>query len=178
MMLALSCSNEADKHTRDVVDSLNVLSCKMLYVSAHESEDIAKKALAKSDGYHDGKMEALCNIAHAKMMQMDFDSARIILNDVKSSTNNALYLMIADVRLMKLCQFVAANKEFYEYRTDADIRMERVKEDEDVMNDHQRLIWKIANCWYHLSLTSHYNNLRYDEETEQSKEQIQGGNDL
>lgn len=171
MMLALSCSHNADKHTRDVVDSLNVLSCKMLYVSAHESEDIAKKALAKSDGYHDGKMEALCNIAHAKMMQMDFDSARIILNDVKSSTNNALYLMIADVRLMKLCQFVAANKEFYEYRTDADIRMERVKEDEDVMNDHQRLIWKIANCWYHLSLTSHYNNLRYDEETEQSKEQ-------
>ena len=66
MMLALSCSHNADKHTRDVVDSLNVLSCKMLYVSAHESEDIAKKALAKSDGYHDGKMEALCNIAHAR----------------------------------------------------------------------------------------------------------------
>ena len=169
MMLALSCGNNADRRTIDMVDSLNVQSCKVLYVSARESETLAKKALAMSDGYHDGKMEALCNIAHAKIMQMDFDSARIILNDVKSSTNNALYLMLADVRFMKLCQFIGANKEFYEYRTDADIRMERVKEDEDVMNDHQRLIWKITNCWYHLSLTSHYNNLRYDDKTIQAK---------
>ena len=53
MMLALSCSHNADKHTRDVVDSLNVQSCKVLYVSARESETLAKKALAMSNGYHD-----------------------------------------------------------------------------------------------------------------------------
>ena len=48
MMLALSCSHNADKHTRDMVDSLNVQSCKVLYVSARESETLAKKALALS----------------------------------------------------------------------------------------------------------------------------------
>jgi len=169
VLFAMSCGNSADQETRDMVDSLNVLSCKRLYVSARESESIANKALSLSEDYHDGNMEARCNVAHALMMQMEFDSAKVILEYVKSSTNNSLYILLADVEMMKLCQFVGANKEFYEYRSDAVIRIDRIIEDEDVMNDHQRLIWRIANCWYHLSLSSHYSNLRYEDEQAEAK---------
>ncbi len=168
-ILVLSCGNRADKATRDAVDSLNMLSCRVLYVSAVESEQIARKALSMSEDYYDGRMEAECNIGHALMMRMEFDSAKAVLDDVISNTGNALYHFLADVEMMKQCQFVGANKEFYEYRTDALVRMDRVSEDEGVMNEHQRLVWKIANCWFNLCLTSHYNNLRYDDELAQAK---------
>lgn len=163
-VLVSSCRNSADKATRDAVDSLNLLSCKVLYVSSVESEQIARKALAMSKDYYDGRMEAKCHIGHALMMRMEFDSAKVVLDDVISTTDNALYHFLADVEMMKQCQFVGANKEFYEYRSDALVRIERIREDEGVMNDHQLLIWKVANCWFNLSLSSHYQNLRYDEE--------------
>ncbi|MCR5314077.1 MAG: DUF5113 domain-containing protein [Bacteroidaceae bacterium] len=164
-----SCDNSADPLTRDMVDSLNELSCQMLYVSRNKSEELACKAISMSDNYKDGRMEALINLGNARTMIMDYDSAKVLYNEVISSTNNALYRFLADARMMKICQIMALNKEFYEFRTDAEKCIVRIKEDEDVMNEHEKLMWKVSNCLYNLCLTSHFSNLRYDEESEEAK---------
>ena len=163
-MLAASCGNRVDETTREKVDSLNELSCKMLYSSGHKAEEYAVEALRLSDNYEDGRMEALCNMGNARTMLNDYDSAQVLFNEVLQSTDNTLYRFHANARMMKICQIMAINKKFYEYRNDAEKCINRIGSDEDVMNRHQRVVWKVTNCLYYLTLASHYHNLRYDED--------------
>jgi len=165
-MLIFSCGNSADVNTRNTVDSLNELSLSELYNSASISEKYARQALDMSEDYEDGQMEAMCNLAQVYIMKMQYDSAKVLLQDVLNTTHNSLYKFYADTRMMKICQVIAANKEFYEYRTDADLRIERIAKDEGVMNRHQRVLWKVSNFMYNLTLASHYHNLRYEDEME------------
>ena len=164
----VSCGERDDSGVRGEVDSLNLLSCRLLYVSSEQSESKAKMAMAKSGEYENGKMEALVNLGNVYTMRMEYDTARRYYNEVLSSSDNCLYRFLTYARLMKICQVTASNLEFYEYHTAAEKCANRILEDESVMNSHETTVWKVANCLYNMCLSSHFYTLRYDEEMEKA----------
>lgn len=68
--------------------------------------------LAENIGYDDGKAEALNNLAFVSIAKMDYDKAYDLLNQVASTTDNTIELLVAKVQLMRLCQRQSENKNF------------------------------------------------------------------
>lgn len=116
-------------------DSLNRQAYEARYKDWHLSEDFARKALEIGEGYSSVKAEALNNLAFCAFIQMDFERADSLLNEVYEETDNELECLVADVGMMKICQRTAMNKEFYDYRNSALRRMKRIEEDGEAMGN-------------------------------------------
>ena len=71
---------------------------------------------------------------------MDFEQSERLFLTVNSLTQNELERLIADVGLMKIYQRVAMNKEFYDCRNNAMMRMKRISEDSSIFNDKHEII--------------------------------------
>lgn len=116
-------------------DSLNRQAYEVRYKDWRLSEKYSLEALETGKGYSSVKAEALNNLAFCAFIQMDFERADSLLDEVYDETTNELECLVADVGMMKICQRTAMNKEFYDFRNSALRRMNRISEDEDAMKD-------------------------------------------
>lgn len=131
-----SCS-----HTRvsddllDEIDSLNALSYNLRYKDLVESSNAANRAFELSMDISYGKDEALNNMGFCAFMRMDFEQSMLLYRKVTEISDNELECLIADIGMMKICQRISSNKEFYDFRNSAVKRMERITQDGTALED-------------------------------------------
>ena len=126
--IILTACSSSDRQT---VDKLNSLSYAYHYRSTDSTAHFAAMAerIADSCGYNDGRAEALNNKAFVSIVHMDYDGAQQMLDAIPKITDNQLELLVSYVQQMRLCQRRSRNKEFYDYREQASISMERIDEE-------------------------------------------------
>ena len=76
----------------------------------------------------------LSDEAYNALMDMDYKRARQIYEEIISGTDNEFERLEACIGMMRLCYRVSANREFYDYRTNAERSMQRIK-NEKVFSD-------------------------------------------
>ena len=118
-----------DKRVQDAADSLNSISYEMRYKDLSISLDAATQAYKLLQSSSALRAEALNNMAFCAFMKMDFENADSLYRQALKDSRNEIERLIADVGLMKICQRVSMNKEFYDYRSDALARMQRIDEE-------------------------------------------------
>ena len=132
-LVLLSCCREANP----LADRLNDASYAWHYRNIDSTEHYARKALAASDDYSDGRAEALNNLAFVSLVRMDYDRARRQLDSIPLTTDNQIELLVAYVQQMRLCQRCSANREFYDYRGKAMQCLLRINEDRASLSERQ-----------------------------------------
>ncbi len=129
-----SCSDDAG---RKHAEWLNDQSYHFHYISLDSTVMYADSALHCAQNVQD-RAEALNNLAFASIMRMDYDDAEEKLSLIKKETNNQIELMVANVQMMRLCQRVSKNKEFYDYYWAAERNFDRIEEDKNLLTERQR----------------------------------------
>ena len=127
---------------RMAVDSLNRLAYEWRYVDMCQSEAWAVAALKQSEAYDEGRAEALNNQAFIAFMRMDFDRAEEGFQRALGASENEIERLVAEVGLMKVYQRTSMNKEFYFHRNSALVRMKRIDEDYELIEQQKRLLYR------------------------------------
>ena len=135
ILLIFSACSPSD---RQVVDKLNSLSYAYHYRNIDSTEAYAQKAFRLSEGYSDGRAEALNHLAFADIMRMHYDEAQQHLDQILETTDNQLELLISYVQQMRLCQRMSRNRDYYDYREHAMRALQRINEERALLNDRQR----------------------------------------
>lgn len=148
----MGCSTDA---TRVRVDQLNDISYSYHYRNIDSTEVYARRALALSDGYPDGRAEALNNIAFVSISRMDYHSADSLLEEVLQITDNQIELLVGNVQQMRLCQRRSDSKNFYNYCQRAVSCMDRLREDEEMFSRRQQQRIVYAKSEYSLVLSTY-----------------------
>ncbi len=153
LLVFSACSSSSS----DKVDKLNNKAYAQHYRNLDSVRIYADSAYLLSGGYDDGRAEALNNLAFVCTMHMDYDKARKQLYDVASLTDNQVELLIADVQMMRLCQRMSKNKEFYDYREKAKVRLRRIGEEKGMLSDRlqKRMVYAESE-FYIISSTYYY----------------------
>ena len=144
---------------KQAVDELNDLSYAYHYRNLDSTYSYAQRAFLLSQGYRDGKAEALNNLAFVSLLRMDYDKAKLQLDSVSMLTDNQIEVLISDVMQMRLCQRRSHNREFYDYRADAEKTLRRINEERLSLTPRQtaRLIFAeselaiVTSAYYYLS---------------------------
>ena len=102
------------------------------------------------------RAEALNNLAFVRISLMDYAGARKLLDEVLTSTDNELELLVSDVQLMRLCQRQSANKDFYFYKQSAQNRLRRIEEEYDVLTERDRLRLVYARSEYAIVVSTYF----------------------
>ena len=156
LSIILFSSACTSKKSRSVVDELNEKSYLFHYKNLDSTNYYATKALKLSEGYGAGHAEALNNIAFVSTAKMNYNEAKTQLFEAQKVTDNQIELLISDIMFMRLCQRQSKNKEFYDYKQYAEERLERIKEEEDVLNLHQRKRLLFARTEYYIILSTYF----------------------
>lgn len=134
MFLICSCV----EHHNDDVDRWNSLSYTYHYKNLDSAEVCARRALQQASNYPSGQAEALNNLAFVSIARMDYDKAQQQLEEIPKITNNQLELIVCYVQQMRLCQRRSHNREFYEYREQAQRAKRRIDEEKPQLSERQQ----------------------------------------
>ncbi len=134
LLLCVACSHDAQYGQ---VDKLNDEAYYFHYISLDSTFLYAKRALSNCGNYEAGRMEALNNLAFFHLAKMNYSEAEKDLSDILSTTNNQLELFVANVQMMRLCQRMSRNKEFYTYYWAAESNAKRIEESRDELINRQ-----------------------------------------
>ena len=132
--LLLSCSYGNQQE----VDRLNDLSYANHYRSLDSTQCYAERALNLADGYADGRAEALNNLAFVMISRMQYEEARDLLLKAQKLTDNQIELLVSEIQLMRLCQRMSKNREFYDHRERAQRALLRIDEEPASLDDRQQ----------------------------------------
>ncbi|SFG11369.1 Histidine kinase-, DNA gyrase B-, and HSP90-like ATPase [Prevotella sp. KH2C16] len=154
-MAVLMISGCSDANERQV-DNLNEFSYAWHYRNLDSTKLYADSALALAGNYDDGRAEALNNLAFVATAKMDYDKVKKYISELDKVTDNQIELAIADVQLMRLCQRESHNKDFYDYRERAQRRLRRIKEERNVLNNHQRRRLIYANTEFQIVSSTYF----------------------
>ena len=125
--IGVGCTNPKQHN----VDAMNDISYAYHYRSLDSAFLYAQKAQKLSADYSSGYAEALNNKAFVYIKRMRYDNAKQCLDSIYALTDNQLELLVADVQQMRLCQRRARNKEFYDFRQAALLRIRRIEEEKE-----------------------------------------------
>lgn len=121
----MSCTQRTDK-SRQEVDSLCMEAQRVRYSDVAKFASILDEALDKAGSYHDGRARILSRQAFLRYQQMNYDDALAVLDTVSELTNNHITLLCGDVMRMKITQRTGDGRGFYEARTSALRRLNRI----------------------------------------------------
>lgn len=158
--------NSADKDLQLEIDSLNRVSYNLRYKNLILSSGAANRAfnLAKDISY--GKDVSLNNMGFCAFMRMDFEQSMILFKKVVEISDNELECLVADIGLMKICQRISSNKEFYDYRNRAMKRIRRILQDGMVLEDSSfRDRFNYALSEFHIVSGVYFYYLQQDKES-------------
>lgn len=153
LSLFVSCSKSEDS----VVDRLNEKSYDYHYRDLDSTRIYADKALSLSKNYPAGQAEALNNLAFDEITAMNYDKAKKYLDSIRDLTNNQIeILLIADIQQMKLCQKQSRNKDFYVFNAQAKRRLNRIKDEDFTLNEHEQRRYTYALSEFHIVASIYY----------------------
>lgn len=160
----VACGKASDVQQREI-DSLNIKAYGAKYRSLDEARGYVEKVLNgyASSTYLDGIHEALLTKGDVYGMRMEYDSAQICYKRVLAESDNDLICSVADVDMMSVCLMLSLSKEFYDYRNDAQERMENVAEECEDMTEHQKMMWNRVQADYHFVSMNYFGKMRQDD---------------
>ncbi len=135
LLIVCACGHNDQKGK---VDEWNTRAYTYHYVSLDTTLAYAEKALASSVHYEAGQMEALNHLAFVATARMDYAKAEQYLGDILAHSGNQLELFVANVQMMRLCQRMSRNKEFYTYYWAAEKNSLRIRESWDELTTRQK----------------------------------------
>ncbi len=128
--------------------------------------DITHDTLALHSRHADYHDEMRLNTAAAYALTLRYDSASAILTSVIDRTSNDLLRAVGDVDMMSLCLVTSRNKEFYDYRLDAQYRLDNVADYDDCMDEHLLWLYRTTQAKYHFASLNYFIRMRQKEEAE------------
>lgn len=160
-----ACLGTAGNREVCQTDSLNELAYALRYKDLDASSRLAREAYVRAPSYASGRAEACNHLGFVAFMTMDFKEAEQQYKEVYDWTKNELELLVADVGMMKICQRKAMNKEFYDYRNSALLRLKRIAEEPNLsVNSHERLRLKYAQSEFYMASAVYYYYLQQQED--------------
>lgn len=152
MALLSACSDR----NKSVVDKLNERAYAFHYRNTDSTMAYATKAEKLAENYADGRAEALNNKAYVLLAQMRYKEASRMLTRIFSITDNQVEQLVADVQLMRLCQRESRNKDFYEYREQAERKLQRIHEEMNQLDEHQKQRLVYAESEFHIVSSAYF----------------------
>ena len=168
-VLILSACSPSD---RQAVDRLNSLSYAYHYRNIDSTEHYAQQAYALSEHYDKGRAEALNNLAFVNLVRMQYDDAEKCLNSIPETTDNQVQCLISYVQQMRLCQRRSNNREFYEYREQADRAIRRIYEEREYLSERDVAALRYAETEYAIVNSTYYYYVGLERQSIQALEQI------
>ena len=169
-----ACQSENNKE----VDKLNTLSYDFHYRNLDSVRVYAERALHTAIDYDDGHAEALNNLAFYYTSKMDYKRASSILDSIPLITDNQLELLVANVQQMRLCQRRSANKEFYDYREEAQRRLHRINEEKSMLSERQKLRYIYAQSEFNIVTSTYYYYVGLERQSADAIRQIDPDGDI
>ena len=151
-ILISACS----RSDRPAVDKLNSLSYAYHYRNIDSTEHYAQRAYQLSEHYDKGRAEALNNLAFVDIVKMRYDQAEEYLSNIPQVTENQIELFVCYVQQMRLCQRRSSNREFHEYREQADRVLNRINEERELLSDEDRHRMLYAETEYAIVNSTYY----------------------
>ncbi len=153
VILIFTACNEADQRN---VDYFNELSYNFHYRNLDSTLYYADQAMALAGNYGAGQAEALNNKSFVSLARMQYNLAERQLDSVADITDNQVELLIADIQKMRLCQRVSRNKDFYTYREKALLKLRRIDEERDLLNEHLKKRMVYAKSEFKIVTSTYY----------------------
>ncbi len=138
LLLPIIIFSACSSPDRQAVDKLNSVSYAYHYRNIDSTEYYAQKALSLAADYPDGKAEALNNLAFVRIVQMRYDEARRMLDQIPQTTDNQIELLVSYIQQMRLCQRMSQNRAFYDYREQAISALRRIGEERTSLDPRQQ----------------------------------------
>lgn len=162
--LLLSCSDYRISDTLSSrVESYSRLKYKRPQMVIHDILSDADSASSQHPDYID---EIKLNAAAAYMLTLRYDSAESLLTSVIETTDNDLLRAAGDVDMMSLCLVTSRGKDFYDYRVDAQYRLDNVADYSDCMDTHLRWLYNTTLAKYHFVSLNYFMRLRQQHDAE------------
>ncbi len=152
LLLLTGCT----RSNTELVDSLNEKAYAFHYRNIDSVRIYADKAIQLAGSYNAGRAEALNNLAFAEIVAMRYKKAKTYLDEIGRLTDNQIELLIANIQQMKLCQKQSHNKDFYVYSEQAKKQLSRIKDEEFVLNAHEKRRLAYASSEYHIVASAYY----------------------
>ena len=168
IIILISCSPS----DRQAVDRLNSLSYAYHYRNIDSTENFARQAYALSDHYDKGRAEALNNLAFVNLVRMQYDEAEQRLSSIPEITDNQVQCLISYVQQMRLCQRRSNNREFYEYREQADRAIRRIYEELEQLSERDMSALRYAETEYAIVNSTYYYYVGLERQSIMALEQI------
>ena len=156
ILVLTSCSDSKNAH-HDKVDALNQRAYFTRFQSLDSTAKYSQMALDLAQDYDEGRAEAFVNQAFVEYMLMDYDKSRTLYLRARELSHSILTQAVADVGLMKICQMTGRNEEFYGYHSDAQRKLRRIDEEQEVLTANQLVQYRYAKSEFHLASASYYN---------------------
>lgn len=164
---------------KELADSLNRRAYNFRYRNLDSTLVYARRARMVSAGKYDvGRAEAMNTIAFVDIAKMNYKHAFELLDSISKITDNQVELMIADVQMMRLCQRMSRNKEFYDYHEMALHRLHRINEEREMLCEHQRERMIYAMSEFYIVTSSYYYYVGLERQSRRTLEAIDPEGDL
>ena len=139
MLLFASCelSHISSEH-ESLADSLYSCIGEQRYRDYEKMHLAAQELQALSPLDDDKRMMALNTMAYSDFMSMNYSSAKELYLSVIQEAECEIERLVADIGIMYICYRTSANREFFDYRSDALQRVRRISEEEDMLPDDER----------------------------------------
>lgn len=115
-------------------------------------------------GAEEDKMTALNALGYSALMKMDYSEAERLYKQVVLGSRCEIERLVADVGLMTLCYRVSANREFFDYRTEALHCINRITEEEAWLPAHERERFERAKAEFAVVSICYFSNIGLQEE--------------
>ena len=161
------CHSRSDAVVAMKVDSLNTRAYQLRYDRPDSASLLAGEAYRLSQGYPDGRSEALCHLMYLCFLRMDYAGERELYGQLQASCDNQIELLVGEVNMMMVCQRAAQNRLFYDYYNRAVERIRRIMEEYDDVAGRDKSRLEYALVEFRLTSATNSLNLMQAEEAEE-----------
>ncbi len=130
-----------------------------------DSVEATAARLSAMGGDGENSAAATNALAYAALMRMNYGEAARLYSHVAENARCEIERLIADVGMMTLCYRVSANREFFDYRTTAMHRMERIEEEIALLPLDEQEHFKRAKIEFGVVSICYFSNIGLQEES-------------
>lgn len=175
MLVLVSCGLPHNEYEHNAVADSIFTGIRKLCYRDHEMMRHAAQELTKLDGTDDEDRAAALNaIAYSEFISMNYGAARELYASVIKDSGCEVERLVADVGMMLICYRTSANREFFDYRSDALQRVRRISEEEAMLPDDERLRFYSARLELAAVSLCYFANLGMVDEAERAALYIEG----
>ena len=177
--LLVSCGGVHGSGDSVVADSLfNALSAGR-YRNMARVERLAYALDSVSGGSGENGAVARNAMAYSALMGMDYARASELYGKVLAGAECEIERLVADVGMMTLCYRVSENRRFFDYRTSAQSRIERIEEELQYLPQGDLERYRRAKVEYEIVSVCYFSNLAMQSEKAAALEELSAGfNDI